>query len=88
MSRGRSPYEVVYGMKPRPPMTMHAALPQVSDVSVDEYVKMLVKQMSETYTGILKAARDQVEKDEENQAGRVSARLKVGDPRASKKRRP
>ena len=44
---------------------------------MDEYVKTLVKQMSETYTDILKAARDQAEKDEENQAGRVSARLKV-----------
>ena len=76
---GRSPYEVVYGMKPRPPMTMHAALPQVSDVSVDEYVKTLVKQMSETYTDILKAARDQAEKDEELQKGSPSRQLKVGD---------
>ena len=76
--RGRSPYEVVTGIKPRMPAALTAAHPgQYLDVS--EYIGCLRQYFQETYAEIQVIQRERAEAQEPRGEGRVSAELKKGD---------
>ena len=77
---GRSPYQVVTGLIPRLPRAVMAG--QASGaVSVDEYADRLVGYLQSAYKDIYRRqAGDREEQEsEDEQRGRISAELQVGD---------
>jgi hypothetical protein len=77
---GRSPYQVVTGLIPRLPRAVMAD--QASGaVSVDEYADRLVSYLQSAYKDIYRRqAGDREEQEfEDEQRGRISAELQVGD---------
>ena len=75
---GRSPFEVVTGLKPRLPQTMLTGIP-VEHVTVDEYVASLVKHLRDVHSSVQRTTLAAIERDEASLAGRLSAELEVGD---------
>ena len=75
---GRSPFEVVTGMKPTMPATLKAQLP-VGGIGVDDYVRGLVECLQETYTSVQEAQKEIQERREKQAPGRMSAQLRIGD---------
>ena len=76
---GRSPYEVVTGLKPRFPRTILTALP-VEARSVEKYVTDLLAHLREVHSSLQRTTLETVEKDESTMAGHLSQELQVGDP--------
>ena len=76
---GRSPYEVVTGLKPRLPRALVGALP-VEERSVDAYVRDLVEHLRETHKSVQRSTLAAIERDEHSMAGRLSQELHMGDP--------
>ena len=75
---GRSPYEVVTGLKPVLPATMKVKLPVVS-VGVDEYVKGLVDALDNMHSEIQRIQRESSEQDLARAKGKATDELQVGD---------
>ena len=75
---GRSPYEVVTGIKPKLPVAMVTEGPR-EFVPVDEYVRRLQQYMEETYRSVRRTKEESVERHEGTLEGRMSAELLVGD---------
>ena len=75
---GRSPYEVVTGIRPKLPAALDMAS-SVQAISVDEYSISLVKCFQEMYADIQRAQEREVEKRENTLKGHISAELQVGD---------
>ena len=75
---GRSPYEVVTGLKPRMPDALRRGLP-VEAVGVDQYVKDLLNHLRDVYAGVERQALEDAEEAAAEAAGRVNAELELGD---------
>ena len=75
---GRSPYEVVTGIKPKPPVAMVTEGPR-EFVPVDEYVRRLSQYMEETYRSVRRTKEESLERQEGILEGRQSAEILVGD---------
>ena len=65
---GRSPYEVVTGLKPRFPRALIGAFP-VEDRSVDAYVKALIESLREVHSSVQRMTLATIEKDENSVRG-------------------
>ena len=76
---GRSPYEVVTGLKPRLPRTALGALP-VEMRTVNSYVTDLMTHLREVHATVQRVALEEIEKTETTLGGHISAELEVGDP--------
>ena len=76
---GRSPYEVVTGLKPRFPQSLRSGIP-VALETVDKYVADLVEHLKEVHASVQRVALQSVEREEESLGGKLSAELEVGDP--------
>ena len=76
---GRSPYEVVTGLKPRLPQTMYTGIP-VEERGVNEYVKDLITHLNEVHSSVQRTTLQAIERDESTLAGRINSELFVGDP--------
>ena len=76
---GRSPYEVVTGLKPRFPRSILGGVP-VEERSVDSYVKDLMEHLKEVHSSVQRTALETIERDEASMAGHLSQELEVGDP--------
>ena len=75
---GRTPYEVVTGMKARIPKTlMDAGI--VEQTSVDEYVSELCKYLEKTYANVKRIANEALEAEESKADVSESSRILVGD---------
>ena len=75
---GRSPYEVVTGLKPRFPRAITGAIP-VEEKTVDAYVKDLIESLREVHTTVNRTTLEAIERDASTMSGRISAELMVGD---------
>ena len=75
---GRSPYEVVTGLKPVLPATMKVKLPVVG-IGVDEYVKGLVESLENMHGEIQRIQRDASEADLARATGKTTDEIQVGD---------
>ena len=75
---GRSPYEVVTGLKPRLPRSIVGAVP-VEMTTVDAYVKDLMEHLREVHTSVQRTTLETIEKDEASMAGFLSRELEIGD---------
>ena len=75
---GRSPFEVVTGLKPRLPRALDVTQ-VIESVDVHEYVRRLTPYFRDTYRDIEGIQREQVEKRETTLDGYLSAELQVGD---------
>ena len=75
---GRSPYEVVTGLKPRFPGTLKTGVPVVAR-GVDAYVKGLLEHLRSVYSSVQRTTLEKIEKDETTLAGRIKAELVAGD---------
>ena len=75
---GRSPYEVVTGLKPKLPTALVAKFP-VQEVSVDEYAAGLVEHLREAYQRVQALMQDVANAHEEAAPGKLSRELKIGD---------
>ena len=75
---GRSPMEVVTGLRPRVPVAMTAGLP-VSMRNVDDYVKDLVEHLKGVHQSVQRVKLESLEREEKKLEGRLSAELQVGD---------
>ena len=75
---GRSPYEVVTGLKPRFPRAITGAIP-VEEKTVDAYVKDLIESLREVHTSVNRTTLEAIERDASTMSGRISAELMVGD---------
>ena len=76
---GRSPYEVVTGLKPRLPQTMYTGIP-VEERGVNEYVRDLLTHLQEVHSSVQRTSLQAIERDETTLAGRINSELFVGDP--------
>ena len=76
---GRSPYEVVTGLKPRFPRSILGGVPG-EERSVDSYVKDLMEHLKEVHSSVQRTALETIERDEASMAGHLSQELEVGDP--------
>ena len=76
---GRSPYEVVTGLKPRMPRSMTGAFP-VAELTTEDYVKELLASHQHVRDILQKEALAEIEKDETTMGGRLKQELEVGDP--------
>ena len=74
---GKSPMEVVMGIKPQMPATVQMRLP-VEEVGVADYVKRLLDYLEVTHREVLELSRERAVDHEGKDAGRV-ATLKRGD---------
>ena len=72
---GRSPYEVVTGLKPRMPRSMTGAIP-VAEVSTETYVKKLLETQKHVREVLQKEALAEIEKDETTMGGRLKQERK------------
>jgi hypothetical protein len=75
---GRSPYEVVLGLKPKLPASLLAGV-RVEAISVDEYVGRLVQYFEQTYQELKQKFQEECDRAEGRGPGRVSAKLSNGD---------
>ena len=75
---GRSPYEVVTGLKPRFPRSAIGAMP-VEERTVDAYVRDLIESLKEVHSSVQRTTLEAVERDEASMAGHLSSELSVGD---------
>jgi len=75
---GRSPYEVVTGLKPRFPRSIIGAIP-VEEQTIAKYVKDLVESLKEVHSSVQRATLASIERDESTMAGHLSSELTVGD---------
>ena len=75
---GRSPFEVVTGLKPRMPGSLFAGVP-VETRGTDEYVKDLMEHLKEVHSSVQRVALQTIATNEETLGGRISAELRVGD---------
>ena len=76
---GRSPFEVVTGLKPRFPRAILGAVP-VEARSVDVYVKDLMEHLKDVHSSVQRTTLEAIEKDEATMSGHISQELEVGDP--------
>jgi hypothetical protein len=75
---GRSPFEVVTGLRPRLPAALNSAIP-VGHVSISEYVGKLRDYFRESHSEIQRVQQAAVEDREEDVTGYLSKELEVGD---------
>jgi len=75
---GRSPFEVVTGLRPRLPAALNSAIP-VGHVSISEYVGKLRDYFRESHAEIQRVQQAAVEDREEDVTGYLSKELEVGD---------
>ena len=75
---GRSPCEVVLGIKPKLPSALMSHL-WVEDINVDDYVKKLSQYMQETYADVKRYAQEHLENVSGRGKGTEGVGLKVGD---------
>ena len=75
---GRSPCEVVTGIKPKLPFSLFGEA-NVEAVSSDDYVNRLAGYMKETYKDVSRIAADHAEDMKGRGSGRMSAALLPGD---------
>ena len=75
---GRSPYEVVYGIKPKLPAALDPSQ-TVENISVGEYVERLGKYFTESYADILRLQPEYAEANQEEAPGNLSAELQLGE---------
>ena len=75
---GRSPYEVVTGLRPTWP-SMLDARHNVREITVDEYSRSLIEHFRTTYAEVERVQEAMVESRDKNLKGRLSAELRVGD---------
>ena len=68
---GRSPYEVVTGLKPRFPRSILGGVP-VEERSVDGYVKDLMEHLKEVHSSVQRTTLETIERDEASMAGHLS----------------
>merc|ERR1712079_874260 len=66
---GRSPMEVVMGIKPQLPATVQSRLP-VEEIGVGDYVKHLLDYLEVTHREVLELARERAVEHEGKDAGR------------------
>ena len=76
---GRSPYEVVTGLKPRFPRSVLGAVP-VAERTVDSYVKDLMEHLREVHSSVQRTTLEVIEREESTMSGHLSQELEVGDP--------
>ena len=76
---GRSPYEVVTGLKPRFPRTVLGSVP-VAEQSINAYVNDMMKHLREVHSSVQRVTLGTIERDEASMAGHLSQELQVGDP--------
>ena len=74
---GRSPMEVVMGIKPQLPATVQSRLP-VEEIGATKYVRALLDYLEVTHREVLELARERAVEHEGKDAGRVDT-LKRGD---------
>ena len=82
---GRSPYEVVTGMKPVLPATIKAKLPVIG-ISVDDYTKQLVQYLEDSYAEVHRAQAKHAEKRKLAVTSRTTQGIEVGDAVLVRKR--
>ena len=75
---GRSPYEVVLGLKFKLPSSLLAAH-QVESISTDEYVERLGRFFNETYRELERTFEASAEKQEGTGTGKIANMLEKGD---------
>ena len=75
---GRSPYEVVTGLKPRMPASMVTGVP-VEARTVNAYVEDLMEHLKGVYDTVQKVTAEAIAKDEHSLEGRIGYELEVGD---------
>jgi hypothetical protein len=76
---GRSPYEVVTGLKPRFPRSILGAVP-VMERTIDGCVKDLMEHLKEVHSSVQWTVLAAIEREEATMAGHLSQELEVGDP--------
>ena len=75
---GRSPYEVVTGIRPKLPsslVTQHF----VEALTVDEYAQNLIRYLKDMYQRLMQRFQDARDQNEESAAGASSLELHPGD---------
>ena len=75
---GRSPMEVVMGIKPRLPQTIAAGLP-VRDVGIDTYVRQLVQALTRTWQSVREIGREVAQQREGTAHAGRGEELREGD---------
>ena len=65
---GRSPYEVVLGLKPKLPASLDPSVP-VEHVTIDEYVAKVAQYCRETYDMVSRIQREAAEASQEETHG-------------------
>ena len=75
---GRSPYEVVTGLKPKLPTALDPGL-SVEHLSVDDYCKRLREFFDSCYKDVQKAQLEVAERNLDEAPGLLSKELRVGD---------
>ena len=75
---GRSPYEVVTGMRPKLPSSMLVRHP-VQDMTVDEYAESLVEYLRDMNLRLRAQMQDAADAAEQDAEGPLSRELHVGD---------
>ena len=75
---GRSPYEVVTGIRPAMPASMKASGP-VNRLTVDEYCERLLRYLQETYQSIQRIRQNDAELEEGHARGVLSKRIQEED---------
>ena len=75
---GRSPYEVVTGLKPRMPDALRRGIP-AEELGVDEYVRELVNHLKDVHASVERQALKNAEDAAVEAQGRLNSELFVGD---------
>ena len=75
---GRSPYEVVTGLRPKLPVSLLTKFP-VQEISVDTYAERLLGYLRSMWDRIKALAEDLAGKKEESASGSLNRELRVGD---------
>ena len=75
---GRSPYEIVTGLRPTWP-SMLSTRQNVREITVDEYSKNLIEHFRTTYAEVERVQEAMVESRDKNLKGRLTAEIHVGD---------
>ena len=76
---GRSPYEVVLGLKPKFPQSLSTAAGTVQFETVGGYGEKVLRYFKETWAELERLQRNLQEQAENKQLGRLSAALEEGD---------
>ena len=75
---GRSPYEVVTGLKPKLPSAMLVKYP-VQEITVDSYAEQLVEHLRSLYHRLRALMQDVVDQNEQEAEGSLGQALRPGD---------